>query len=42
MGLVDIYTDPAHIKHNDYCLNVDISSASLEKYHMPSGVKIKK
>lgn len=36
-----IYMDPARIKHNNYCLNVDISSALLKKY-MPSALKIKK
>lgn len=41
-GLVGICMDPAHIKHNHYCLNGSICSASLEKYHVPSGLKIKK
>lgn len=34
--------NPARIKHNHYCLNVSICSASLEKHHVPSGLKIKK
>lgn len=34
--------DPARIKHSHYCLNGSICSTSLEKYHVPSGLKIKK
>lgn len=34
--------DPARIKHHHYCLNGRICSPGLEKYPVPSGLKIKK